>query len=175
MPQTSNLKIEIRQANNESLTDLELCAKEYIDFIDNFKLKFLNKDFFVLTAHFNDILVGILVAEDESQKLDSLEKLIPIMNLHLLFVNPISRNKKIGEKILKEFINIQKQKGIAYIYIKIPQNYKEGIKYLSKNNFHHVGKKANRIILKYILWNDYGIRNYQNINEIFNNLFQYIP
>ena len=99
MSQISNLKIEIRLANNESLTDLELCAKEFKDFIDNFKIKFLNKDFFVLTAHLNDLLVGILVAEEKSQKLDSLEKLIPIMDLHLLFVNPISRNKKIGEKI----------------------------------------------------------------------------
>jgi len=172
MPQTSNLKIEIRPANNESLTDLDLCAKEFIDFIDDFKNKFLNKDFFVLSAHLNDILVGILVAEDKSQKLDSLEKLVPIMYLHLLFVNPISRNKKIGEKILKEFLSIQKQKGIAYIYIKIPQNYKEGIKYLSKNNFQHVGKKANKIILKYNLWNDYGIRKCHNISDIFNNIFQ---
>ncbi len=96
MPQTSNLKIEIRPANNESLTDLGLCAKEFIDFIDDFKNKFLNKVFFVLSAHLNDILVGILVAEDKSQKLDSLEKLVPIVYLHLLFVNPISRNKKIG-------------------------------------------------------------------------------
>lgn len=172
MPQTSNLKIEIRPANNESLTDLDLCAKEFIDFIDDFKNKFLNKDFFVLSAHLNDILVGILVAEAKSQKLDSLEKLVPIMYLHLLFVNPISRNKKIGEKILKEFLSIHKQKGIAYIYIKIPQNYKEGIKYLSKNNFQHVGKKANKIILKYNLWNDYGIRNCHNISDIFNNIFQ---
>lgn len=94
------------------------------------------------------------------------------MYLHLIFVNPISRNKKIGEKVLKKFLSIQKKKGIAYIHINIPQNYKDGIKYLSKNNFQHVGKKDNRIILQYNLWNDYGIRNCQNINYLLKNIFQ---
>lgn len=171
MSQTPNLKIEISPANNEILTDLDLCAEEFIEFIDNFKYKFLNKDFFVLTAYLNDILVGILVAEKKSQKLDSLEKLVPIIYLHLLYVNPISRNKKIGERLLKKFLSIQKKKGIAYIYIKIPQNYKDGIKYLSKSNFQHVSKKDNRIIMQYNLWNDYGIRNCHNISYILKNIF----
>ncbi|MFX1411251.1 MAG: GNAT family N-acetyltransferase, partial [Promethearchaeota archaeon] len=167
----SDLNIEFRIADNETFVDLNLCAKEFIDFIDNFKTKFLNKEFFVLTAYLNEILVGILVAEDKSKKVDSLEKIVPIMRLYLLFVNPNFRNKNIGENLLKEFLNIQKGKGIAYIYIRIPQIHKEGIKYLRKNNFQQVGKKAKKIILEFKLWNDFGIMNCQSISDIFNHIF----
>lgn len=163
-------KIRIKVAKNEGLFDLNLCAKEFIDLIDNFKKKFLNKKFFILTAYYEEILVGILVAEDKSHKVKSLEKLLPNMYIHMLYVNPNYRKKKIGKDLLDSFIDIQKKKGIASIYIKLPQKYKSGISFFLKNNFRQSRKERSKVVLELNLWNDYGIRDYQVIEEDLNDM-----
>ena len=164
-------KIEIRLANQENLFDLLLCANEFLDFIEDFKDKFLNKNFFVLSAYYENILAGILIAEDKTQKIDSLEKIIPIMTLHLIFVNRTFRKKDIGKTLLKSFISIQKKNGIASIYVKLPQKYKEGIRFFLKNDFKMINKTKNKIVLEKILWKDYGIRECHIIGENFNDMF----
>ncbi len=169
--QENNPNIKIKIVKDENLFDLNLCAKDFIDLIDNFEKKFYNKKFFVLTAYYNKVLAGILVAEDKSQKVDSLEKILPTMCLQLLFVNSNFRSRTLGKKLLKAFLNIQKEKGVAIIYIKLPQKYKKGIIFFQKNNFHQVGMVRNKIILERYLWNDYGIRDCQLIGNNFNNMF----
>ncbi len=163
----AHLKIKI--ADKEDLFDLRLCAKEFLDFIEDFKNKFLNKIYIVLTACYDKILAGILVSEDKSHKIDSLEKIVPVVYLHLLFVNSKFRNNSIGRNILDYFLSLQKQRGIAAIYVKLPQKYKKGIKFFQKNDFDIVSKDGNKIILELNLWNDYGIRNCNLIgdNELF--------
>jgi len=167
----SHTKIEIRIANQENLFDLLLCANEFIDFIDDFKDKFLHKNLLVLSAYYENILAGILIAEDQTQKIDSLEKIIPLMTLHLIFVNPTFRKKDIGKTLLKSFISTQKKNGIASIYVKLPQKYKEGIKFFLKNEFKMINKTKNKIVLEKVLWKDYGIRECHIIGENFNDMF----
>lgn len=170
-------KIQIKHAENENLLDIELCAKEFIDFIDNFKKNFLEGRFFILTAYYDFILAGVLIAEKKVREIDSLEKIIPSIQLHLLskrfyllFVNSKFRNNQIGTKLLESFINIQKQNDIASIYIELPQKYKIGINFLQKKSFQRIGKKQNNVILELKLWNDYGIIDSQVIEDDFNDI-----
>ncbi len=166
----SSPKIEIKIAGKENFIELKLCAMEFLDFIKDFKKKFLYKKFFILTAYYDSILAGILVGEDEGKKIDSIEKIVPIMYLHLLFVNPKFRHKNIGKSLLDNFKSILRKKGIASIYVKLPQKYKKGVEFFQKNNFHQVDKNHNRIILELNLWNDLGIRDCQIIGDNFDNM-----
>ncbi len=93
------------------------------------------------------------------------------MHLHLLYVNPNFRKKNIGKSLLNSFFSIQRRNGIASIYIKLPQKYRDGINFFLKNNFHIIDKVKNKIILEFALWNDYGIRECQIIEENFNDMF----
>jgi len=131
----SSPKIEIKLAGEEDFIELKLCAMEFLDFIKDFKKKFFNKKYFILTAYYDSILAGILVGEDEGKKIDSIEKIVPIMYLHLLFVNPKFRHKNIGKSLLDNFKSILKKKGIASIYVKLPQKYKKVIVASSFKNF----------------------------------------
>lgn len=163
-------KIEIKIAGKEDFIELKLCAMEFLDYIKDFKKNFFNKKFFILAAYYDSILAGILVAEDESKKIDSIEKIVPIMCLRLLFVNPKFRHKNIGKSLLDNFIIILKKKGTASIYVKLPQKYKKGVEFFQKNNFHQVDKNDNRIILELNLWNDLGIRDCLIIGDNFDNM-----
>ncbi|MHA1294131.1 MAG: GNAT family N-acetyltransferase [Promethearchaeota archaeon] len=163
-------KLKIRIANIKDFFDLKLCAKEFIDFISDFKKKFLNNVFFILTGYYNNVLAAILIAEDKSNKIDSIERIIPTINLYLLYVNPKYRKKQIGKKLLETFINVQKERGIGYIIIKLPQKYKKGINFFKKNNFFQIGLEKNKVILAMNLWNDFGIRDYQIIEEDLNDM-----
>ena len=126
-PRPHELRLEICKAEIEMLYDIYLCAEEFNDLVDTFKEKFLNKDITISMAFYDDILSGFIVAEDKSQKVDAIEKLIPTTCLHLLYVNSKFRKKHIGKFLFDEFIKTQKEKGTASIYIKIPQKYKNGI------------------------------------------------
>ena len=114
-------KIKIRIAETKDFFDLNLCAKEFIDFIDDFKKNFLDKKFFVLTAYYDKVLAGILVAEDKSHKVDSFKKIIPSKYIHLIYVNPRYRKTQLGRMLLETFLKIQKKKAVGLIYIKLPQ------------------------------------------------------
>ena len=159
--------IKIKIADNENFFDLSLCAKEFLEFIKNFRDKFLNKKYFILTAYYDNVLAGLLVAEDKSQKVNSLTKVLPRMYLKLLYVNPRFRNRKLGKKLLDHLIEVQKKRGIALISIKLPQRYKRGIQFFIKNNFYTSFKDNDRIILELNLWNDFGIRDCYIIDDNF--------
>jgi len=164
--------IEIKIANNESIVNLKLCAKDFLDFINNFEKKFQKNKFFILTAYYESVLAGILVSEDKNQKIDSLTKIVPLMCIHLIYVNPKYRHKNIGKNLLLTFINIQKEKGVAALYIKLPQKFKSGIDFFMKNNFHQKEKAENNLILEFNLWNDYGIIDYNLIGNNHSNIFE---
>jgi len=170
-PRRNDSDLRINLAKNENLYDIHLCAEEFIDLIDSFKERFLNKEIIILTAFYDNILSGFLVAEDKSQKIDAIETILPSTCLHLLFVNSKFRNKRIGKVLLETFIKAQKKKGIASIYIKLPQKYKSGIKFLQKNDFHQIDIERSNIILEKNLWNDYGVRDCQIIGDNINDLF----
>ncbi|TFF90425.1 MAG: GNAT family N-acetyltransferase [Promethearchaeota archaeon] len=163
--------IKIKVADKENIIDFNLCAHEFIDFIKNFRKKFINKKFFILTAYYDGILAGLLVAEDKSKKINSFEKLIPSVYLHLIFVNPNFRNKNLGKELLNSFINIQKKKGIASILVRLPQGYKKGVQFFLKNGFHISKKDKTKISLELNLWNDYGIRECSLIYDDSNSFF----
>jgi len=169
MQKQDNLnKITIKIAKQENFFDLNLCAKEFIDLIDNFKTRFLNKKFFVLIAYYDEILAGLLVAEDKSKKVDSLEKIIPNICLHLLYINSNYRNKGIGKRLVNAFIMLSKENGYASIYIRLPNKYKKGITFFLNNEFLGLkfgqkGEINNKIVLEMNLWNDFGVRDCQII------------
>ena len=130
----------------------------------------MKKKLFILTAYYKEILVGLLVAEDKSQKIDSLEKILPIFNIHMLYVNPTYRKKKIGKELLETFLKIQKERGTASIRIKLPQKYKSGITFFLKNNFRQIQLDRSKVILEINLWNDFGIRDSQIVEEDLNDM-----
>jgi len=163
-------KIVIKIASTEDFFDLNLCAREFIEFIDDFKKKFLDKRFFVLTAYFNGVLAGILVGEDK-KKIDSLKKLVPTVYLHFLYVNPKYRNKHLGKALLNEFIKLQKKRDVASINIKLPEKFKKGIIFFQKNDFIITRKHKHKVVLECNLWNDFGIRNCHVIEKDFDNTF----
>ncbi len=157
--------IDIKIADSEDLYDLTLCAKEFLEFIDNFKNQFLNKHFFILTAYSEHILCGALIAEDKTDKVDSLKKIVPTVRIRLVFVNPLFKHKGIGKQLLDAFIQNQKEKEVATIYVKLPLRYKKGIDFYLRSNFQQVQQEKGNIILELKLWKDYGISECQNIGE----------
>ena len=70
------------------------------------------------------------------------------------------------------YINYQKKKEIASVFIKLPQKYQKGIKFFENNKFRKSGKIKDKIILEYFLWYDFGLCRSdffsQNLNDIFN-------
>jgi len=108
--QIDDSDISIKEGNKEDLIDLNLCAKEFLQLIEDFNINFLNRKYFTLTAYYKKLLVGILVAEEKNHKVDSLEKIVPKRNLYLIYVNPNFRKKHIGKKILINYLTSQKKK-----------------------------------------------------------------
>ena len=163
--------ILIKVANAEDLFDLKLCAQEFLEFIDDFQQKFLTNKIFVLAAYYDNNLAGILVSEQQTHKVDSIENLIPTIYLYLLYVNPKYRRKHIATTLLEAFLMIQKKIGIASICIKLPQKYKNGIKFFQHYKFRLVGLIDNNILLEHKIWDDYGISDCQLIGDDFNTPF----
>ncbi|MEJ2251238.1 MAG: hypothetical protein P8Y97_16490 [Candidatus Lokiarchaeota archaeon] len=93
-------KFEVKIAENEDLFDISLCAREYIDFLDDFRNKFMNKKYFILTAYERKTLIGILIAEDVSKDVDSLENILPKIRLNLLYVSPEFRHLNLGMRLM---------------------------------------------------------------------------
>lgn len=155
-------KIIIKIAENEHLYDLYLCAKEYVELIDDFEEKFLNNEYFILTAYIDDLLIGVLIAEDKSKKIDCLRKIVPSICIHLLFVNKSYRNKGLGKRLMNSLIMILINKGFASLYIKLPEKNKKVINFFInneflKNHFQQTSRIYNKVLLKMNLWNDYGL------------------
>lgn len=163
-------KIQVRIAKTEDFFDLNLCAKEFIDFIDDFKKNFIDKRFFVLTGDYEGVLAGILVAEDKSKKIDSIERIVPSLYLHLIYVNPKYRKKGIGKVLLEKLIELQKKKRTAFIYIKLPEKYKKGIRFFQSQGFIVLNKHKNRVLMILHLWDDFGVCDCQIIGEDFDSL-----
>lgn len=171
-PKKEEHQITIKIAEDENLINLNLCAKEFIDLIDDFKINFIKKKYFILTAYNNELLVGILIAEAKVRKVNSFDKILPKVRFYLLYVNPIFRGEQIGKKLLENYLEIQKINGIAAVYIKLPQKYKKGIDFLKKANFSQTEKKNNKIKLEFNLWNDYGIKDYNIIDKSLKDIFE---
>ena len=162
---TENI-IEIKESKNQDILDLKLCASEFEDLIE--KINTIPKDkIIIFTAWYNKNLLGLLISEDKSQKVDSLTTIIPTSLIHLIHVNRLARNKGIGQELLNFYLEKQKSKGIASVYINIPQKYKKGLKFLTKNNFYQVHRRGNILLFKRNIWNDFGIRDSVLIGEDF--------
>ncbi len=170
--QIDDSDISIKEANKEDLIDLNLCAKEFLQLIEDFNINFINHKYFTLTAYYKKLLVGILVAEEKNNTVDSLEKIVPKTNLYLIYVNPNFRKNHIGKKILINYLSVQKKKGIASIFVELPHKYKKGIQFFQHNKFHQINKVKDKIILEINLWNDFGIRSSEfisnNLSDVFN-------
>jgi GNAT superfamily N-acetyltransferase len=165
------LNFQIKIAENEDILDLKLCAREFIEFVDNFKKKFQNKKFFILTAYNEHTLIGILIAEDKSKDVDSVSKILPKFRLNLIYVTPEFRNMHVGKRLMNTFIMIKKKEGFAGIIVKLPKNYKKGINYFLKNaflgyRFHLQNINALKIEMEMDLWNNFGIREYIAIDTL---------
>ncbi|MFW9939095.1 MAG: GNAT family N-acetyltransferase [Candidatus Thorarchaeota archaeon] len=171
-PKKQEYQIIIKIAEDENFINLDLCANEFIELIDDFRINFLKKKYFILTAYNDDLLVGILIAEAKIRKIDSFDKLLPKARLYLLYVNPNFRGRQIGKKLLENYLKIQKEKGTAVVYVKLPQKYKKGIEFFIKANFSQASKSNNNINLEFNLWNDYGITDYDLIDNSLNDIFE---
>jgi len=162
-----NLVISLGLPQNLSLIDLRLCAKEFIDFIEGFSDNYNTENYFILTALQDELLVGLLIADNKCNDDDPIVNFLPATSLKLLFVAPKFRNNKIGYFLLNKFINLQKKEGIAIIHIELPQHYIMGIKFFQKNNFYEKEKLRNKIILERNIWIDFGIRDTDIIENSF--------
>ena len=167
---SSDFHVDIRIANKEDLFELNSSAQDLIELIRDFKINLKKDKYFILTAFHNNLLIGVLVAKKRIHKVDSLEMLVPKVRLYLIYVNKQYRNLNIGKKLLGEFVDLQKKRGSASIYVKLPQKYKQGIKFFMKNQFQRVDIVKSKIILEYHLWEDYGITNCEIIDDSMNNI-----
>lgn len=163
--------ITIEEANRENLYEIKICAHEFLDFINDFKERFLEKNLIVFTVNYKKLLVGVIVAEDKSYKVNSLERMLPIMYIHLIYINPSFREKGIGNLLLDHFLQTEKDKGIASVFAKIPKKYVKGIKFYLRNDFHVISRKKNKIILKKELWNNFGLKKCFLIGTSLNDIF----
>ncbi len=170
-PMKKNPNIEIKFLKNETLYDFKLCAKEFIDLIDKFEEKFLNKKFLIIPGYYKNILAGVIVAEDKSKRVNSIDNIVPSACLHLIYVNRNYRNKGIGTNLLNSLIEFQKRMGTASIYAKLPQKYINGIYFLERHNFHQIKRVKNKVFLEMTLWNDYGIGDSYLIEDGINEYF----
>ena len=159
-------KIVIKLGNNEDLIELQLCANDFIDFIDDFEINLHNEKYFILTAYYFNNLSGVLLAEKKHSKVDALGNLVPKIKLIFLYVNPAYRNNKIGSKLLRYFVKVQRGKKIAAIYINLPRKYTVGKKFLKKYKFFQIKTSNNNIVLERNLWYDFGIKAYNFSNEL---------
>ncbi len=161
--QKSNIVIKI--GNNEDLIELQLCANDFIDFIDDFKINLQNEKYFILTAYYSKNLSGVLLAENKHSKVNALVNLVPRVKLIFLYVNPVYRNNKIGINLLRFFINIQRKRKVAAIYINLPRKYTVGKKFLEKYKFFQKKTRHNNIVLERTLWYDFGVNKYKSSNK----------
>jgi hypothetical protein len=150
-------KISIEMGNQEDLTELQMCAHEFIDFVDDFELNLRKEKYFILTAYYLKNLSGILLAEKQISKTDKLDTIIPKIRLIFIFVNPTYRSKFIAEKLLNSFIKIQRKRQVASVFIKLPRKYKKGKKYLKKHHFTQINTSKNEVTLERHLWYDFGL------------------
>ncbi|MHA1804296.1 MAG: GNAT family N-acetyltransferase [Promethearchaeota archaeon] len=157
--------IEIKESKKKDLLDFLLFAGEFKSFIENLINSIPIERLFILSAYCNNSIAGILISEDKSQNIDSLETLIPTARLHLIQVNQLYQNKGLGTTLLKEYLKKQQFRGIATINIKIPRNYKKGKEFLLNNGFRQKSRDNAFILFKYNLWNDFGIRDSVLIGE----------
>lgn len=160
-----DLEISLGLSPNMSLIDLRLCAKEFIDYIEDFSDKFNTEKFFILTALMDEQLVGMLIADKNCTNDDLIINFLPTTSLKLLFVAPKFRKNKIGTLLLNKFITLQKEEGIAIIQIELPQYYVSGIKFFQKYNFHEKEKYRNKVMLERNIWIDFGIRDIDFIDN----------
>ena len=165
-----DFQVDIRIANEEDLFELNSSAQDLIELIRDFKINLREDKYFILTAFHNDILIGVLVAEKNVHRVDSLDMLVPKVRLYLIHVNIHYRNLNVGKKLLDYFLDLHKRRGSASIYIKLPQKYKQGISFFIRNKFQRVAIVKSKIILEYHLWEDYGITNCEIIDDSMNNI-----
>ncbi len=155
--------IKVAEINDYFL--IELCAKEYIDLIKNFKERFENNDFFVLIGYYEKNVAGVLVSE-RNNVVKSIEDILPAMQIHLVYVNPAFRGKKIGKNLMNEFIRTQKKNNIAFIFVELFKNNKREMEFFEKYGFRREKIDAAKIILTKIVWDDMGISS-QEFFDIF--------
>ncbi len=156
MSNSGSSEIIIKEANQNDYFLLELCAKEFIELIKNFKKKFENNDFFVLIGYLNENIAGVLVSE-RNNIVRTIENIVPTTQIHFLYVNPAFRGKKIGTTLLNEFIKIQKKNNIALIFIELYKNNKKEIEFFETFGFRREKIDAAKIYLNLRLWDDLGI------------------
>ena len=156
MSNSGSSEIIIKEANQNDYFLLELCAKEFIELIKNFKKKFENNDFFVLIGYFKEDVAGVLVSE-RNNIVRTIENIVPTTQIHFLYVNPAFRGKKIGTTLLNEFIKIQKKNNIALIFIELYKNNKKEIEFFETFGFRREKIDAAKIYLNLRLWDDLGI------------------
>ena len=156
---------KIKVAEKSDYFFIELCAKEYIDLIKNFKKKFENNDFFVLIGYYENNVAGVLVSESNNV-VKSIKDILPAIKIHFVYVNTAFRGKRIGHNLLNEFVNIQKKNNIALIFVELFKNNKKGMKFFEKFGFQKVKIAAAKVILRKNIWDDLGISS-QEFFDIF--------
>ncbi len=161
-----NGNINYKTLGSVNYLELMICAKEFIELIDNFMDKFKSNRFVYSAAYLNNTLIGILVAQDKSKMVNKFEKILPSICIYLIYVVKDFRGQNVGRNLLLNLINNLRGK-FATIYTKLPLKYKKGIDFYLRNNFHRVQIQKNKIILEHNLWNDFGLRDCKIIEEDF--------
>lgn len=171
MISSKNSKVSIKVASENDIIDINLCAEEYLQLLEDFEVKYSKGDYFILIAYYDNILAAVLVAEKRIHKVDSLETIVPKSRLCLIYVNSLYRKKQIASRLLDFFKKVQKEKGIASIFVELPLKYQKGIKFFEKNDFQITGKNKDKFYLEFYLWNDFGLRMSDFLSKDLNDIF----
>ena len=169
---SSGSNVKLRIATKEDLLELATSATNLTALLDTSKIDIAGGNYFILTARYNNLLIGVLIAEKKIHKVDSLNMIVPRIRLHLIHVHEKYRLMGIGKKLLETFLKFYHKAEVASIYVKLPQKYQKGISFFLKHDFQRVEVIKNKIVLELNLWKDYGIRNCEIIDTSVKDIFE---
>ena len=158
----SNSLLEIREATESDLVELEICCQDYLDLIPNFREDFCQKKNFVFLALLEAEIVGALAAFIDP--INTSKNLRPIVQMVFLFVNPPFRNQRVGNSLIIHFLREMQSRNFAAVRIELFKINSSGMRFLQDSGFRDIFEKRGRKVMQISLWDNYGIID-ENITE----------
>ncbi|MHA1792852.1 MAG: GNAT family N-acetyltransferase [Promethearchaeota archaeon] len=152
-------KITIRPLNATDYVDISTCCHEIVELISSLEEDIEKEKVTGLVASVDNICVGAIIAELDVESTFSDMQPFPLPCVRLLFieVNKKFRDKGIGKRLLSDFKEMMRKKGISLIYIRLYKNYRNGARFFERAGFQKEKVERNQIIYKLNLWSDFGV------------------
>ncbi|HMF33369.1 MAG TPA: N-acetyltransferase [Candidatus Lokiarchaeia archaeon] len=145
----------IREATENDLFELELCCKEALDLLPNFKEDFSQDKFIVYLALVDNRVAGAVVGF--ADPIGTSKNLKPTAQIAAIFVNSSFRNQGIGKTLIEHFLGRMQERHFVTVRVEIYKTYSSGLKFFEAAGFKEIQAKRGKKILQYSIWDDFGI------------------